>query len=130
MGGRGHPSSYPGGGPPPPSQRPGPGPPPGPIYQSRPASTLPASVPDTAAVPGYDPAAVRAANMARAEALAAQQREEAQVMARQEQQEVNMRMQNMNVDPRLQSDPRNHQHMDPRLQLMGMLSYQILGSVP
>jgi len=115
---RGNPPNYPSG--PPPLQRPGPGPSSGPMYQSRPASTLPPSVPDTAAVPGYDPAAVRAANMARAEALAAQQREEAQVMARQEQQEVNMRMQNMNVDPRLQSDPRdprNHQHMDPRLQM-------------
>jgi len=111
--GRPHPN-YPGG-PPPPLVRPGGGPPPGPMYQSRPAST----VPDTAAVPGYDPAAVRAANMARAEALAAQQREEAQVMARQEQQEVTMRMQNMNMEARQQNDRenRNHQQMDPRLQM-------------
>ena len=66
-------------------------PPPG----SRPAST----VPDSAGVPGFDLAAVRAANHARAEALAAQQREEAQMMARQEQQEINIKnMQNMHMD--------------------------------
>merc|ERR1719412_1356492 len=58
---RGHP------GPPPPLQRPSP-----PRSAGRPPE---APVPGD--VPGYDPAAVRAANMARAEQLAAQQREEA-----------------------------------------------------
>ena len=84
-------------------------------------------------VPGYDPAAVRAANMARAEQLAAQQREEA---ARE--QEAAHRMGGLNmgegggqrdprIDPRLQADPRllggqgdsrgdpRHSQMDPRL---------------
>merc|ERR1719445_2591946 len=78
-------SMYPGGQPPP-VQRLGPGP-----MQPRPSST----VPDSGGVPGFDLAAVRAANMARAEALAAQQREEARV----DQQEINMRMQNMQMRP-------------------------------
>jgi len=91
---------------------------PGTAYQARPGSTVPEL---GMSVPGYDPAAVRAANMARAEALAAQQREEAQVLARQEQQEVTMRMHNINMESRQQNtdtrDSRNHQHMDPRLQM-------------
>jgi len=113
------PPNYGSGGGPPPLQRPGPGP--GPIsmhpqHHSRPAST----VPDTAHVTGYDPAAVRAANMARAEALAAQQREEAQAIARQEH-DVSMRVQNMNIDPRPLSDSKDvsrfHQHPDQRIQM-------------
>ena len=125
---RGHPGL------PPPLQRPGP-----PRVAGRPPG---APVPGD--VPGYDPAAVRAANMARAEQLAAQQREEA---ARE--QEVAARMQQMQVErqePRAdfrqqqipprqyQGDPRGHpsdhqspdprnypmdQRMDPRLQMVG-----------
>merc|ERR1719167_498189 len=110
---RGPPSNYP-----PPLQRPGAGP----AYpqQGRPASTLPNSVPDAAAVSGYDPAAVRAANMARAEALAAQQREEAQIMSRHPDNEMNVRMQNMYVDNRSQNDardPRIQHYPDQRLQM-------------
>ena len=104
---RGH-SLHPGGVPPPQERPPPPlvRPPPG----SRPAST----VPDSAGVPGFDLAAVRAANHARAEALAAQQREEAQMMARQEQQEMNIKnMQNMHMDNMMQ----NSKQMDPRLQM-------------
>ena len=98
---------YPGPGqPPPPGPRP-PGPP-----QSRPGSTVPGSAGE---VPGFDLAAVRRANMERAEALAQQQREEAGVMARQ-QQEVTMRMQNMNTDPRAQPRPRPPLPSDPRHQ--------------
>merc|ERR1719361_2417557 len=102
---RGH-SLHPGGVPPPQERPPPPlvRPPPG----SRPAST----VPDSAGVPGFDLAAVRAANHARAEALAAQQREEAQMMARQEQQEINMKnMQNLQLDNNKQMG------LDPRLQM-------------
>ena len=84
---QGH-SMYPGGQPPPVQRQP-----PGPI-QPRPAST----VPDSGGVPGFDLAAVRRANIERAEALAAQQREEAGIMVRQEQQEITMRMTNMQVD--------------------------------
>ena len=104
---RGH-SLHPGGVPPPQERPPPPlvRPPPG----SRPAST----VPDSAGVPGFDLAAVRAANHARAEALAAQQREEAQMMARQEQQEINIKnMQNMHMDNVIH----NNKQMDPRLQM-------------
>ena len=103
---RGH-SMHPGGVPPPQERPPPPlvRPPPG----SRPAST----VPDSAGVPGFDLAAVRAANHARAEALAAQQREEAQMMARQEQQEMNMKnLQNLQLDNNKQVGM-----MDPRLQM-------------
>ena len=108
---QGH-SMYPGGQPPPVQRQP-----PGPI-QPRPPST----VPDSGGVPGFDLNAVRRANIERAEALAAQQREEAGIMARQEQQEINMRMQNMQIrapppgqHPRYPGPPPpQHQHPGPQ----------------
>ena len=81
-------------GPPAPHQRPGP---------PRTAARPPGPPGPPGDVPGYDPAAVRAANMARAEQLAAQQREEA---ARE--QEVAARMAHLQVERGL------HQHPGPR----------------
>jgi len=95
-----------------------PGPPP-PVMQ-RPSSTVPypapTSVPDSAVpggIPGYDPAAVRAANMARAEALAAQQREE-QAASTIQREEMMIRMQQMSMDQRANMDPRMN-NMDARI---------------
>ena len=100
---QGH-SMYPGGQPPPVQRQP-----PGPI-QPRPAST----VPDSGGVPGFDLAAVRRANIERAEALAAQQREEAGIMARQEQQEINMRMSHLQMDNQARPGQRPGPPADPR----------------
>ena len=92
-------------------------PPPG-----RPTSTVPDS---GGQVPGFDLAAVRAANRARAEALAAQQREDAgqgQVMRQEQnsvmrQEEINLRMQNMSVgQPRPGMDPRLQMHYQQQQQ--------------
>ena len=98
-------------GPPPPLKKPS-ADPYRPQQDLRPASTVPDSAP-AGGIPGYDPAAVRAANMARAEALAAHQREEAAAVQREE---MMIRMQQMAMDPRSQQmDPRSQQ-MDPRSQ--------------
>jgi len=81
-------------------------------------------------VTGYDPAAVRAANMARAEALAAQQREEAAAAQREEM--VN-RMQRMNVDPRSVSRgnlPQQQQLPPPPPQQQHQLPTQPSGQQP
>jgi hypothetical protein len=110
----------------PPLQRPGnPG--------FRPGSTLPVdSVPG--GIPGYDPAAVRAANMARAEALSAQQREESamqhqqQQMQQQRDQLALMRMQQLNIDPR-QQQQQQQQPLPPRNNLANT-SVQYRGQYP
>ena len=86
---------------------------------ARPGST----VPDGGGMAGYDPAAVRAANMARAQALAAQQREEVAAArreevaaARQEQQEIHMRMQAVSME---QGRGGTRPHLPPGMRFPG-----------